>query len=206
MKITCTDHTVDPEQKVAIAAAICYDSDTSEEANNRRIKKLMDVKHLATLRFAYATFHVEGISRVCSHQLVRLAHGGILQRSMRYVKETKLEVITPPDVVALLEDNPELHYEIERLHINSWGVYTGLIKAGIKKQDARFYLPLGTVTELNMCLNFQGWKDFLHNRVDTAAQWEIREVALAIQEQLRELAPNVFGESNVSKVSWPGEL
>ena len=196
MKVTCIDYTEAAEQKIAEAAAICYDSDTSEEANIRRIKKLMDVKHLATLRFAYATFHVEEISRVCSHQLVRIAHGGILQRSQRYVKETGLDMVTPPDVEQLLKDNHELHYKILNLRNNSWRIYTDLIEAGIKKQDARFYLPQGLVTELNICLNFQGWKDFLHNRLSPTAQWEIRATAIEIQKQLRTIAPNVFGEGN----------
>src|SRR5574343_933500 len=95
MKVTLLDNTLDPERKIGAMAAICYDSDLSDDACLRRAKKCKDSGHLATLRFAYATFNVQGISRICSHQIVRMAHAGILQRSQRYVKETNVEFVVP---------------------------------------------------------------------------------------------------------------
>ncbi len=47
----------------------------------------------------------------------------------------------------------------------------------MKKEDARFALLAGSETELNLCLNFQAWQDFLHNRTGKHAQWEVRAVA-----------------------------
>ena len=89
MKVTLIDHTADPVAKIGAMAGICYDSDTSRDASVRRAAKCRDSGHLATLRFAYATFNVSGISRVCSHQIVRMAHAGILQRSQRYTLSSK---------------------------------------------------------------------------------------------------------------------
>lgn len=189
MKIELLDHTINPVETIGRMSAVCYDSDTSQDACVRRAKGCKDKGHLATMRFAYATFNVSGISRACSHQLVRMAHAGILQRSQRYVKESMVQFIRP----SALDDMPEgvksLWEEILR---KSKDCYAEAIECGMKKEDARYILPQSCTTELNLCLNFQSWQDFLNNRTDKAAQWEIRDVAVEIERQLHELAPEVF--------------
>ncbi len=93
--VTLVDHTPDPETKIGRFAAICYDSNTEPEACIRRAKACVNKGHLATLRFAYATFKIEGISRACSHQLVRSKHLDYLQESQRYVEQVDLDFIKP---------------------------------------------------------------------------------------------------------------
>lgn len=83
--------TPDAEAHIGDAAAECYDSNREREACLRRAEHCLSVSHLATLRFAYAEFHISGISRVASHQLVRVAHAGILQRCV--AGDTKVAVI-----------------------------------------------------------------------------------------------------------------
>lgn len=194
MKVTMipAGTTVGGLRHIGEMAAICYDSDTSEAACVRRALKCKDSGHLATLRFAYATFNVAGISRVCSHQIVRMAHAGILQRSQRYVKETSVEFVDPPALEqCTFDDRIKWGYiqdEAERLYLH-------LIETKqMKKEDARYILPQGCFTEMNLCLNFQGWRDFLKNRNDKHAQWEVRAVASEIDRQLGKIAPGLFGE------------
>ena len=190
MKVTLIDHTFNPEVMIGRAAAICYDSDTSEDASIRRAAKCKDSGHLATLRFAYASFNVSGISRVCSHQIVRMAHAGILQRSQRYVKESFVEYIDPP---ALSDCDLNDQIEWTQIQIRAERLYLKLLETKqMKKEDARYILPQGCSTEMNLCLNFQGWRDFLRNRNDKHAQWEVRSVAEEIQNHLHNIAPNIF--------------
>ena len=194
MKITLipAGTTAYPEEHIGAMAAICYDSDTSLNACVRRARKCKDSGHLSTMRFAHATFHVSGISRVCSHQLVRMAHAGILQRSQRYVKETRVEFIDPP---ALNFCDPSDQLEWAHIQDAAERLYLKLVDTKqMKKEDARYILPQGCSTELNLCLNFQGWRDFLKNRAHSAAQWEARNVALEIKRQLAELSPGIFGD------------
>lgn len=194
MRVELLDHTIDPEATIGKRAAICYDSNTEREACIRRAVHCRDSGHLATLRFAYATFNIAGISRVCSHQLVRIAHAGILQRSQRYVKETQVNFVDPPALDALPPEMKESWYQIQD---QAEELYLRLVSDGsMRKEDARYILPQGCTTALNLCLNFQGWRDFLANRTDKAAQWEIREVATEIQRQLGTIAPRLFGGSN----------
>lgn len=181
MNVVLTDFTKAPETMIASYAAICYDSDTSFEANERRIKHLLKNKHLATLRFAYATFKVEDISRACSHQLVRAKHLDFLQESQRYVNQENCSFVWPEDFV-----------EVETLEKAYRNLYNNIIEAGAKKEDARYVLPNATATSLYVTGNFQAWKDFLKNRLDITAQWEIRKVAQEILKHLNNIAPNIF--------------
>lgn len=181
--------TPDPEAYIGEAAAECYDSSTEREACLRRAAHCMSVSHLATLRFAYADFHISGISRVASHQLVRVAHAGILQRSQRYVKETAVEYVDPP----ALADLPEwLQSEWGQVQASAEAIYLRAIDEGMKKEDARYILPQGCTTSLRICGNFQMWHDLLANRTAKKAQWEVRAVAEEILRQLNQHAPLVF--------------
>ena len=186
MKISLLDYTSDPEYKIGFAAAECYDSKQDRASCIKRAASCVDKGHLTTLRFAYATFNISGISRICSHQLVRMAHAGILQRSQRYVEETDIQFLRPPSL------SPELETEWQKLEDASRNLYSKALQSGMLKEDARFALLHSAETSINLCLNFQAWLDFLRHRIHPAAQWEVRAVALGIGAQLAEIAPNIF--------------
>jgi thymidylate synthase (FAD) len=186
MHVKLIDSTFKPEIVIGRAAAICYNADPGDSASLRRAAQCAEKGHLSVLRFAYATFHISEISRVCSHQLVRVAHAGILQRSQRFVKETAIKFIHPDGIPVGFGDYWD---EIEEKALT---LYNALIRAGMPKEDARYILPQGCCTELNICMNFQAWRDFLKNRNHPAAQWEIKEVAYEITRQLKEIAPGIF--------------
>ena len=189
MQITMTDVTENAEVKVAEYAAICYDADTSPDRNEKRVKSLMKQRHLATLRFASATFLVEGISRVCSHQIVRHPHLSFLQRSQRYCKDEDMGFVVPNSLKGVQA------YEDALWNVRD--IYLSLIKSGVRKEDARFVMPQASVTEMYITGNFQAWFDFLVRRLDPHAQWEIRLVASMIYGYLRNVAPNVFNAETI---------
>ena len=187
MKVTLVDYTPNAEDKIAFFAAICYNSDTSKDACARRITKLVDSGHLATLRFAYATFLVQGISRVTSHQFVRSKHLDFLQESQRYVKQNETTFTYPKQSEEILQIYDDAYGNAQML-------YNQLLEKGVKKEDARFVLPEASHTSLYVTGNFQAWRDFLKLRAEKHAQWEIRECAELIGHELSQIAPNVFGQ------------
>lgn len=190
MKVTLLDITKDPEYTIGFAASICYDSKTDRESCIKRAAHCVDSGHLATLRFCYATFTISEISRVCSHQLVRVAHAGILQKSQRYVKESAIEYIDPP-ALALCEPSDQLLWQ--NIQLDAERLYLRLVNSGqMKKEDARYILPQGCTTSLRVTGNFQMWLDLLGNRTSKNAQWEIRDVAIEIKRLLAEHAPGIF--------------
>lgn len=183
MNVELLDVTSDALERIGRYAGICYNSSTSREACIKRAVACKDKGHLATLRFATATFHVSNISRICSHQFVRSKHLDFLQRSQRYCNESETQFVVPNSNMAALITNS---YQA------SLDTYNRLIEAGVKKEDARFVLPNGGTTELVVTGNFQAWLDFIKLRADTHAQWEIRQVAKEINNKLSEHAPGIF--------------
>jgi len=183
MKVELLDITENSLEKIGSFAGICYGSSQEPTACRKRAISCKDKGHLATLRFAHATFHVSGISRICSHQFVRSKHLDFLQRSQRYCNESSTDFVVPPSA------NPDI---VRAAYQAALDTYNELLKQGVKKEDARFVLPNGGSTELIVTGNFQAWLDFISLRADTHAQWEIREVAKTINNILSDHAPGLF--------------
>lgn len=190
MQVELLDYTEDPEYKIGLFSAECYDSKKDRESCIRRVKHCKDSGHLSTLRFASATFKISGISRVCSHQLVRSAHLSYLQKSQRYVKEKEVEFVDPE----ALKDTPEYYRNAwKKLQADAEALYlVGVDNKYLLKEDARFILPQGCTTSIIVTGNFQALLDFINLRSSKYAQKEIREVAIEINNQLAKIAPNIF--------------
>jgi len=186
MEVTLEFITPDAEYQIGKYAAACYDAKTEREACVKRAKKVSEEGHLACLRFAHATFHISGISRVCSHQLVRSKHLDVLQQSQRYVNQLEAETVKPSNI------SQDVEVIFESVYEHAKHAYQLLIDKGVKKEDARFVLPEATHTSLYVVGNLQAWKDFIKLRADKHAQWEIRQVAKEINNTLSAKCPNLF--------------
>lgn len=182
MQVSLLQITPNAVEFIGKCASICYNSSTTQEACIKRASACTDKGHLATLRFAHATFHVSGISRVCSHQFVRSKHLDFLQRSQRYCKENEATFVLPDSLAG--DSNITQHFK------QCQQLYNYLLKSGVKKEDARFVLPEATTTELIVTGNFQAWLDFIKLRGDIHAQFEIRSVAYKINNILAEQTDN----------------
>jgi thymidylate synthase (FAD) len=184
LKVELLQITPNALEFIGKCAGICYNSSPEPSACVKRAVSCKDKGHLATLRFAHATFHISGISRTCSHQFVRSKHLDFLQRSQRYCAESQEDLFVYPKTS---EDT-----KISGLYQTAYRVYKELLEAGVKKEDARFVLPEGTKTELIVTGNLQAWLDFVHLRADKHAQWEIRKVAREINNTLAEECKGLF--------------
>lgn len=152
----------------------------------------------ALLHHGSATFLFEGISRACTHQLVRHRLASFSQESQRYVDLSKGEwqAIIPPAIA----NNPEALQMMRDFYAKAEFTYGQLRRLGIRKEDARFLLPNAAETRIVTTMNFAAWSHFLWLRaVDKAAQWEIREMGQRVLEQLYQIAPGVFSEH---KKAW----
>jgi len=81
MKVKLLYHTPDIEMNIAKAAGICYDSKVTKPT--QLVKRLKADGHFATFRFGQITFHISGISRACSMQLLRHKFLDFLQRKSK---------------------------------------------------------------------------------------------------------------------------
>ena len=105
-KVTLLTYTPNPEMTVAMAAKLCYSPSEisnirdglTEEKTADFIDMLASIGHGSPFEHASFTFGIEGISRACSHQLVRHRIASYSQQSQRYVDGTKFDFVTPPEI------------------------------------------------------------------------------------------------------------
>jgi thymidylate synthase (FAD) len=138
-----------------------------------------------------ATFLFEGISRTCTHQLVRHRLASFSQESQRYVDLSRggWQAIVP-DAIA---NNPVAQAELNEFWQIAEEKYAKLRALGIRKEDARFLLPNAAETRIIATMNFAGWSHFFWLRaVDMAAQWEIRLMGQRALSMIYPLAPATF--------------
>ena len=179
-----------PEIAISNNAKVCY----ATKGDKNIVKAVVgDHGHLAVLRFAYASFHVAGISVAAQNQFVRSAHLDFLVESKRYVSADKgnFKFIMPRNLGGQLSEWMDEHFN------NSMDLYKKLLANGVKKEDARAILPANTSTNLNVTGNLQAWYDFITLRCNSHTQYEMRKVSIEIWKQLAIEYPNVFPEDKV---------
>ena len=111
IKVKLLAHTPNPDAVVAAAAKLCYSKvgveQISEKLTDEEVKRfvnhLVEMGHESPIEHVTFTFGIEGISRSCSHQIVRHRIASYSQQSQRYVKLEQFEYIIPPAI----ESNPE---------------------------------------------------------------------------------------------------
>lgn len=71
-------------------------------------------------------------------------------------------------------------------------LYRWALDAGVPKELARVHLPVGRYSRMRATGNLRGWLAFLSLRDHAAAQWEIRQYAAAVRDELRVLFPRTL--------------
>ena len=104
-------HTPNPEEVITKAGKICYSAVGVDEIGEKQtpetiekfVNMLSSMGHESPMEHVSFTFAVEGISRSCTHQLVRHRLASYSQQSQRYVNLDKsFEYITPKNI----KENP----------------------------------------------------------------------------------------------------
>lgn len=192
LEVELLSYTPEPERLIERAARTCYDTAhrMSSSDTHAFLRKLYEAGHHSVFEHASATFRVRGISRACSHQLVRHRLASYSQRSQRYVKEREAVFVTPPSVRAAGAETEGFY---RKSMLAAWDAYRELMSRGVPREDARYVLPNACATEIVMSANFREWLHVLELRLAPDAQWEIAELCRLIHHKLMEVAPAVFG-------------
>lgn len=154
IKVTLLAHTPMPEQTVAAAAKLCYSPSgiknirdgLTEEKTASFVNMLAEIGHASPMEHASFTFGIEGISRACSHQLVRHRIASYSQQSQRYVDGNSFEFVTPPEI----EDDPrcaEIYDSVIEMQRKAYSeIRDALVVKYIRKETAKEYT--GTDSEI----------------------------------------------------------
>ncbi len=204
MNVTLLAHTPDPERVCAAAALTSYwykgASETIAVLSDKEIADILDTVmgygHVSVIEHASFTFSIEGISRACSHQLVRHRLASYTQQSQRYVKIEDMDPVVPETIRCNPDAMARYHQCMELLS----GAYGALVDMGIPNEDARFLLPNAATTNIVMTVNARELRHFFKFRCCERAQWEIRDVAREMLRQAKEIAPKIFKNAGPSCV------
>lgn len=227
LKVILLRHTPNPEETIAMAARLCYSPADIESLKDKIgakdqkafVEKLMKMGHMSPVEHASFTFAVEGISRACSHQLVRHRLASFSQQSQRYVSESRQEAkgegqeaqtfdyIVPPSIAKdrearkafenlMAEAQRTYDYIVARLNADG-------VKGEAANQDARFVLPNAAETKIIVTMNARELLHFFKQRCCMRAQWEIRKMAEEMLLLCHKVAPVIFAGSGPGCISGP---
>ena len=183
MRVDVLSATSNPIDACSIAAGVCYGK---RNVSKKRLETCFKAGHMSVFEHASAEFLIEGISRACSHQLVRHRLASYCQESQRYnrydfagddwyVKPEAFEGVA----LGLAEEVTFDHAMQAAAY-----AYRYALDAGIKPEDARYLLPEATKTSVACTMNLRQFFHLLDMRDDRHAQWEIRELAQAMKSVL----------------------
>ena len=205
---------------VEFAGRACYQSwskpNPRTATNAAFVRHIIDVGHFSVLEHASVSFYITGISRSCTHELIRHRHFSYSQLSQRYVPEHDSEVVLPPG----MENDPELQEIFAAAADASRATYTELLsqargkihgrsarrEAGVlrrkqARQAARAVLPNATETRIVVTGNYRAWRHFIAMRASEHADVEIRRLSIECLRQLIDAAPAVFSDFEISMLA-----
>jgi thymidylate synthase (FAD) len=211
LKVGLLQHTPEPDRTVAVAGRLCYApvsagrlaEGMSDDEVRRMVGILIRSGHHSALEHASFTFAVDGISRACSHQLVRHRLASYNQQSQRYVLfGSGDDFIIPPRIA---EDPTALEVFLAAME-HAREAYEQLVSLGLARgdgkesvqEDTRFVLPNAAETKIVVTMNARELRHFFQVRCCRRAQWEINRLAWAMRHLARRVSPVLFGASGPS--------
>ena len=198
-------YTKDPAQTIAMSAKLCYSDATiadlkkgvDESDVSKFLSRLVTMGHLSPFEHASFTFGIEGVSRSFLAQVTRHRIASFSVKSQRYVdanKSGEFNYVIPPAISALGEE-AEQEYKEQMALMHSWYCkWQEKLGGACEKsnEDARFVLPNAAETKMTMTMNVRELMHFFTVRCCNRAQWEIREVAWRMLEEVLKVAPGLF--------------
>ena len=203
----CLVDVMGDDQSVVQAARVSYGEGTRKVSDDRGlIRYLLRHRHTTPFEMAEVKFLVR-VPMDTWRQWIRHRTANVNEYSTRYslaidsaqkttVDEWRQQAATnrqgsgdalPSDLgQSLTEEEGHLQSESRR-------VYESRIERGVAREQARKDLPLSTYTEAYWKIDLHNLLHFLALRMDSHAQFEIRQYALALGEQIvRPLFPLVW--------------
>ena len=201
----------DGERLAEYAGRLCYMSQHNpiRRTTADYLENIKRQGHGSVLEHSVYVLLIEGISRSCSHELVRHRAGfGYSQISQRYVDESHAAFVVPP---AMLGD-PALESEWEREVAVAQAAYVRAVEGlmeryawvadkvqrrKLAREAARSVLPNATEVKIIVSGNARAWRTMLELRCGEGAELEIRRMAVAALRVLQRAASALFSDFEI---------
>jgi thymidylate synthase (FAD) len=209
----------DGERIAEFAGRLCYMSQHNPAGRSTAeyLTNILKQGHGSVFEHSTYVMLIEGISRSCSHELVRHRAGwGFSQLSQRYVDESHAAFVVPP---AILGD-PALEQEwtrqvqaaqeayvaaVEQLMARYDWVENKVHRRKLAREAARSVLPNATEVKIVVSANVRAWRTMLELRLGEGAELEIRRMAVACLRVLQKEAPALFADFEIYQSAEGGE-
>jgi thymidylate synthase (FAD) len=201
----------DGERLAEFAGRLCYMSqhNPAGRSTGEYLRNILRQGHGSVFEHAQYVVLIEGISRSCSHELVRHRAGwGWSQLSQRYVDESHAAFVMPPAIIgddrleqawtAQVESAQAAYVEaVSRLMERYAGVESAVHRRKLAREAARSVLPNATEVKIVASANVRAWRTMLELRLGEGAELEIRRMAVRCLRLLQREAPALFGDFTV---------
>lgn len=192
MNVRLVSYTPNPDQVCEMACRTCTSVDCPDISTavnkTNALRKALDSGHESVAEHAVFTFQIEGISRACSHQLVRHRLASYSQQSQRYVNMTDFDFVIPESIKEDVNSLDKYMYLMNNIRLS----YLEMLLLGIPEEDARYILPNACCTNITVTMNARELRHFFKLRLCKRAQWEIRELAECMYGCVKDVAPVLF--------------
>jgi thymidylate synthase (FAD) len=201
----------DGERLAEFAGRLCYMSQHNPAGRTTAdyLGNILKQGHGSVFEHSTYVMLVEGISRSCSHELVRHRAGwGYSQLSQRYVDESHAAFVMPPAIIGDAEMEAEWTRQVEtaqaayvaaveRLMARYAWVESTVHRRKLAREAARSVLPNATEVKIVASANVRAWRTMLELRLGEGAELEIRRMAVACLRLLQREAPALFADFEV---------
>ncbi len=191
----------DCEWLIELAGRGCYMSFGGKgRSHEDHIKHLIEVGHFSVLEHAVFNFHIWGVSRSLTHELVRHRIASYSQLSQRYVDSSECAFVVPP-AIQKLQQCDESGYKLwldcveecqrvysvltDRLSFMYADIENKTEKRKKAREAARSVLPNATETKIFVTMNGRSLRHFLSMRASPAADVEIRDLAVQMYKIMK---------------------
>ena len=188
-------------QKLERCGRVCYKSEDkiTEGSAEKFIGMILKSGHESVLEHEKLT--VKFIcDRGVTHEIVRHRIASYSQESTRYCNYSKdkfgneLTFIRP----CFWADDSEGYAVWKQAMEEIEKTYVKLISLGAKPEEARSILPNSLKTEIVCTMNLREWRHFFRLRTAERAHPQIREISVALLDELKKRIPVIFDDINTS--------
>jgi thymidylate synthase (FAD) len=215
LKVEWKGQSSDGERIAEYAGRLCYMSqrNPANRTTAEYLQNILKQGHGSVFEHSTYVLLIEGISRSCSHELVRHRAGfGYSQLSQRYVDESHAAFVVPPAILgdARLETDWRMQIEqaqtayvaaVEALTTKYEWVEDRVHRRKLAREAARSVLPNATEVKIVVSANVRAWRTMLELRLGEGAELEIRRMAVASLRILQEQAPALFADFEIYRAS-----
>lgn len=195
-----TDPCSDGEALIQLAGRLCYLSwnrpNPATSTPEGYLANIRQQGHFSVYEHVAVSFYMDGVSRSCTHEVIRHRHLSFSELSQRFVDMGSAKVVTPPAMADI--DDSVLDHAMNRARMSYDRILSLLTGRGATRKQireaARSVMPNMTETAMVFTGNLRAWRHFISVRGSIHADAEIRKVAVAVAEHLREMYPAAMAD------------